>query len=393
MSVAARAPRKKTSSAHSGKGKKKLPGPAALLAWYDRHRRKLPWRAVKGERPDPYRVWLSEIMLQQTTVRAVAPYYARFLEHWGDVRALAAAPIEDVLKAWAGLGYYARARNLHACAGAVVERHGGAFPATEAELRALPGVGGYTAAAIAAIAFDAPASPVDGNIERVMARLFAVEEPLPGAKPELRRLAREVTPVQRAGDFAQAMMDLGATICTPKRPACALCPWNQSCAAFARGDAETFPRRTPKREGALRRGAAFVAHRLDGYLLVRTRPAKGLLGGMTEVPTTEWTAEFNEREASRSAPRFARGAAVAWRRLPGVVRHVFTHFPLELFVCYAKVPATTRAPSGARWVKISDLGGEALSSLMRKVVAHAIGNSGEANPPPTPRARGRAARR
>jgi A/G-specific adenine glycosylase len=234
---------------------------------------------------------------------------------------------------------------------------------------------------------------VDGNIERVMARLFAVEEPLPGAKPELRRLAREVTPVQRAGDFAQAMMDLGATICTPKRPACALCPWNQSCAAFARGDAETFPRRTPKREGALRRGAAFVAHRLDGYLLVRTRPAKGLLGGMTEVPTTEWTAEFNEREASRSAPRFARGAAVAWRRLPGVVRHVFTHFPLELFVCYAKVPATTRAPSGARWVKISDLGGEALSSLMRKVVAHAIGNSGEANPPPTPRARGRAARR
>ena len=229
-----------------------------MLAWYDRHRRKLPWRAGKGERPDPYRVWLSEIMLQQTTVRAVAPYYVRFLERWGDVRALAAAPIEEVLKAWAGLGYYARARNLHACARAVVERHGGVFPATEAELQLLPGVGSYTAAAIAAIAFDAPASPVDGNIERVMARLFAVERPLPGAKPELRRLAREVTPLRRAGDFAQAMMDLGATICTPKRPACALCPWNQSCAAFARGDAETFPRRTPKREGALRRGAAFV---------------------------------------------------------------------------------------------------------------------------------------
>jgi A/G-specific adenine glycosylase len=364
-----------------------------LLAWYDRHRRKLPWRSQTGERPDPYRVWLSEIMLQQTTVRAVAPYYARFLKRWGDVWALAAAPIEDVLKAWAGLGYYARARNLHACARAVVERHSGAFPATEAELQRLPGVGAYTAAAIAAIAFDAPASPVDGNIERVVARLFAVEDPLPGAKPELRRLAREVTPRQRAGDFAQAMMDLGATICTPKKPACALCPWNQSCAAFARGDAETFPRRTPKREGTLRRGAAFVAHRADGYLLVRTRPAKGLLGGMTEVPTTEWTADFNERDALKSAPLFVGSAATAWRRLPGLVRHVFTHFPLELSVCYAKVPAVTRAPNGARWVKMSELGGEALPTLMRKVVAHAVGNSAEPNRAPSQRARARAARR
>jgi A/G-specific adenine glycosylase len=372
MSVAAGAPSKKTSSAHSAKGKKKLPEAAALLAWYDRHRRKLPWRAGKGERPDPYRVWLSEIMLQQTTVRAVAPYYARFLARWSDVRALAAAPIEDVLKAWAGLGYYARARNLHACARAVVEHHGGAFPADEAELRALPGVGSYTAAAIAAIAFDAPASPVDGNIERVVARLFAVEQPLPGAKPELRRLAREVTPLQRAGDFAQAMMDLGATICTPKRPACALCPWKQSCAAFARGDAETLPRRTPKREGALRRGVAFVAHRTDGYLLVRTRPTKGLLGGMTEVPTTEWTADFDEGDALKSAPDLMRSAAIAWRRLPGLVRHVFTHFPLELLVCYAQVPATTRAPKGTRWVKISELAGEALPSLMRKVLARAL---------------------
>jgi A/G-specific adenine glycosylase len=377
----------------AGEGKPNLPLPAVLLAWYDRHRRKLPWRAGKGERADPYRVWLSEIMLQQTTVRAVAPYYARFLAHWGDVRALAAAPIEDVLKAWAGLGYYARARNLHACARAVVERHGGVFPAAEAELRALPGIGAYTAAAIAAIAFDAPASPVDGNIERVMARLFAVEVPLPGAKPELRRLAREVTPRQRAGDFAQAMMDLGATICTPKRPACVLCPWKESCAAFARGDAETFPRRTPKREGALRRGAAFVAHRTDGYLLVRTRPTKGLLGGMTEVPTTEWTADFDEGSALKSAPPLVARRPIAWRRIRGVVRHVFTHFPLELSTYVAELPPKIRAPAGMRWTKISELAGEALPSLMRKVIAHALDNSGEANPRPSARAPARAARR
>ncbi len=279
-----------------------VPQPTALLAWYDRHRRALPWRAARGERPDPYRVWLSEIMLQQTTVTAVAPYYARFLARWSDVRALAAAPLDDVLKSWAGLGYYARGRNLHACARAVVERHGGEFPESEAALRALPGIGEYTAAAIAAIAFDVPASPVDGNIERVVARLFAVTEALPRAKPELRRLARALSPPQRAGDFAQAMMDLGATICTPKKPACALCPWNENCAAHARSDSETFPRRTPKREGALRRGAAFVARRSDGFLLVRTRPAKGLLGGMTEVPTTEWATHFEESDALDYAP-------------------------------------------------------------------------------------------
>src|SRR5271167_650005 len=209
------------------------PQPTDLLAWYDRHRRALPWRAAPGKRADPYRVWLSEIMLQQTTVKAAAPYYARFLARWGDVRTLAAAPLEEVLKAWAGLGYYARARNLHACARAVVERHGGEFPAGESALRGLPGIGDYTAAAIAAIAFDAPTSPVDGNIERVVARLFAVPDPLPGAKAELRRLARELFPQRRAGDFAQALMDLGATICTPKKSACAFCPWNESCHARA----------------------------------------------------------------------------------------------------------------------------------------------------------------
>ena len=348
------------------------PQPTDLLAWYDRHRRKLPWRAPPGQRADPYRVWLSEIMLQQTTVKAVAPYYARFLARWPDIRALAAAPLDDVLKSWAGLGYYARARNLHACARAVVERHGGNIPESEAALRDLPGIGPYTAAAIAAIAFDAPATPVDGNIERVIARLYAVATPLPGAKPEISRLAQALTPLRRAGDFAQAMMDLGATICTPKNPACALCPWHQGCAGQLRGDAETFPRRAPKREGVLRRGAAFVARRADGFVLVRTRPAKGLLGGMTEVPTTEWAPDFKESAALKSAPRFATKASVKWRRIAGVVRHVFTHFPLELAVYTAVVPARLPAATGMRWVALTELAGEALPSLMRKVVAHAL---------------------
>ncbi len=367
----------KTAGRQRGNGRAAIssPQPTALLAWYDRHRRRLPWRSLPGERADPYRVWLSEIMLQQTTVKAVAPYYARFLARWPDVHALAAAPLDDVLKTWAGLGYYARARNLHACAGAVVERHGGQFPRSEAALRALPGIGAYTAAAIAAIAYDLPAAPVDGNIERVVARLHAVAAPLPAAKPELRRLAGALTPPRRAGDFAQAMMDLGATICTPKRPACALCPWNDACAAYARGDAETFPYRVPKREGALRRGAAFVALRADDAVLLRTRPAKGLLGGMTEVPTTAWLHEFDERRALDDAPQFpAKGkkGKMKWRRIAGVVRHVFTHFPLELSVYAAELPVRTPAPSGTWWAKISELPGEALPSLMRKVVAHVL---------------------
>jgi len=245
--------------------------------------------------------------------------------------------------------------------------------AREAALRELPGIGAYTSAAIAAIAFDQPATPVDGNIERVIARLYAIEEPLPAAKPEIFRLAQALTPPRRAGDFAQAMMDLGATICTPKNPACAFCPWHESCAAHACGEAETFPRRVPKRQGALRRGAAFVALRADGFVLVRTRPAKGLLGAMTEVPTTAWAADFDERDALAAAPRFRSGnKRISWRRIAGQVRHVFTHFPLELSVHSAKVPARTPAPSGTRWTRISELSGEALPSLMRKVVAHAL---------------------
>ncbi|HEX7970237.1 MAG TPA: A/G-specific adenine glycosylase, partial [Stellaceae bacterium] len=228
--------------------------PARLLDWYDRHRRDLPWRAKPGERPDPYRVWLSEIMLQQTTVATVGAYFGRFMARWPDVSALAEASLDEVLHLWQGLGYYARARNLHACARAVVERCGGRFPETEAELRALPGIGDYTAAAVAAIAFGRAATPVDGNIERVMARLFAHAEPLPDAKSVLRRLAATLTPAERAGDYAQAVMDLGATVCTPKKPKCILCPWREACRGRMQGIAESLPARRAKGEKPLRRG-------------------------------------------------------------------------------------------------------------------------------------------
>jgi A/G-specific adenine glycosylase len=354
---------------------KPCPRSATLLAWYDRHRRKLPWRVAPGGAADPYRVWLSEIMLQQTTVKTVGPYFAKFLARWNDVHKLAAAPLSEVLSAWAGLGYYARAHNLYACARMVVERHGGKFPESEEALRELPGVGPYTAAAIAAIAHGVPATPVDGNIERVVARLFAVLAPLPQAKPELQRLARGLTPRRRAGDFAQAMMDLGATICTPKRPACAVCPWIESCAGCRTGNPTLFPQRTRKREGLLRRGAAFVALRDDGFVLVRTRPAKGLLGGMTEVPTSDWSADFNEARASDGAPRLyspSRHGPSEWRRIATPVRHVFTHFPLELSVYWGRVPAKVPAPAGMRWVDCSKIAEEALPSLMRKVVARAL---------------------
>jgi A/G-specific adenine glycosylase len=343
----------------------------ALLLWYDRHRRILPWRALPGERPDPYRVWLSEIMLQQTTVKAVAPYFARFTTRWSNVRALAKAPLEDVLKLWAGLGYYARARHLHACAMAVVERHGGHFPESEAELAALPGIGPYSAAAIAAIAFGARTAAIDGNVERVLARIFAVEAELPAAKPQIRRLAESLLPARGAGDFAQALMDLGATICTPKKPACALCPWAQTCLARKRGDPETLPRKARKQQGHLRRGAAFVLKRADNAILLSRRATNGLLGGMVEVPTTEWTRDFEERMALAHAPR-PRRAKPKWRRLPGVVAHGFTHFPLQLFVYTATVGVAEPAPEGMRWVAIPEIAGEALPTVMRKVLAHAL---------------------
>ncbi len=341
-----------------------------LLRWYDRHRRVLPWRALPGEPSDPYRVWLSEIMLQQTTVKAVGPYFLKFIARWPNVTDMAAASLDDVLRMWAGLGYYSRARNLYACAVAVVREHGGAFPGTEEGLRELPGIGPYTAAAIAAIAFGRQTMPVDGNIERVVSRLYAVEDALPKAKPEIQRLAATLLGPSRAGDSAQALMDLGATICTPKKPACALCPLNDNCIAHIRGEQETFPRKAPKKTGALRLGAAFVVTRGD-ELLVRTRPEKGLLGGMTEVPGSEWLVAHDETAARAQAPVLK--SVSRWRRKIGAVTHVFTHFPLELSVYVGKVSPATRAPKGMRWVKIATLKDEALPNVMRKVIAHGLG--------------------
>jgi len=355
--------------------------PLLLLDWYDRHRRLLPWRPPPGQRADPYRVWLSEIMLQQTGVKTVAPYFLKFLARWPDVDALGRASLDDVLRMWAGLGYYSRARNLHACAMTVRRDHGGVFPDTEQALRTLPGIGPYTAAAIAAIAFGRHTMPVDGNIERVVSRLFAVEQALPQAKPLIQRLAATLLGAgdaesragdveSRAGDSAQALMDLGASICTPKRPACALCPLNGDCAARGRGDQESFPRKAAKKSGALRQGAAFVVTRGD-QLLVRSRAEKGLLGGMTEVPTSQWLAAQDDETALQQAP-VLKGVA-RWHRKAGVVTHVFTHFPLQLVVYTATVAARAPAPAAMRWVPIATLKGEALPSLMRKVIAHGLG--------------------
>jgi A/G-specific adenine glycosylase len=365
--------------------------PALLLDWYDRHRRRLPWRPLPGQSAEPYRVWLSEIMLQQTGVKTVGPYFEKFLARWPDVAALGRASLDDVLRMWAGLGYYSRARNLHACAVAVLRDHGGLFPNTEEGLRSLPGIGTYTAAAIAAIAFGRRTMPVDGNIERVISRLFAVEQALPQAKPLIRQLATtllEEAPVgdvksragnvksragevkSRAGDSAQALMDLGASICTPRKPACALCPLNADCVSRARGDPETFPRKAPKKTGAPRRGAAFVVTR-GNEMLIRTRPEKGLLGGMVEVPNSSWLAAQDDKSALQQAPVL--NGVARWHRKTGVVTHVFTHFPLELVVYTASVSARARAPRGMRWVPISALADEALPNVMRKVIAHGLG--------------------
>jgi A/G-specific adenine glycosylase len=344
-----------------------------LLEWWDRERRDLPWRTPPGRAPDAYRIWLSEIMLQQTTVKAVIPYYQRFLARWPTVEALAAAPLEEVLAAWAGLGYYSRARNLHKCARMIAEAHAGRFPTTSAALVRLPGVGPYTAAAIAAIAFGEPATPVDGNIERVVARLFAVKEPLPAAKPTLRRLAGRLAPSTRAGDFAQALMDLGAGLCTPKRPSCLVCPLQGHCAAHAEGLAAHLPLKPSKADRPLRVGLAFVALREDGTVLLRRRPEAGLLGGMLEVPSTAWSDALPPlAQALRAAPVHGQ-----WWAVPGSVAHTFTHFRLELIVYRAvvpnEVPLTFWAdPQRCRWVPRRSLNAQALPSVMRKVLAHGL---------------------
>ncbi len=343
---------------------------ARLLDWYDRHRRTLPWRAAPGKRTPPYLVWLSEIMLQQTTVATVGDYFHRFVKRWPTVEALAAAPLDDVLSAWAGLGYYARARNLHACARTVMERHGGVFPESEEELLALPGIGPYTASAIRAIAFDHPASAVDGNVERVIARLFAIETPLPDAKATINVRAAELVPQQRAGDYAQAMMDLGATVCTPRSPSCVICPLMEGCEARRRGIAEELPRRAPKAEKPTRRGLAFVLSRRDGAVLLRKRPTKGLLGGMDEVPSSEWReGKLLVTDALRQAP-----VPANWKVLEGGVRHTFTHFHLELAVAHAiaTTAGLARLAPGSVWCTIDELTARALPTVMRKVIAHAV---------------------
>ena len=338
-----------------------------LLAWYDRHRRVLPWRAAPGVRPDAYGVWLSEIMLQQTTTVTVAPYYQAFLARWPTVEDLARADLDDVLHAWQGLGYYARARNLHKCAVQVAAEHGGRFPDSEAGLRALPGIGAYTAAAIAAIAFERPATVVDGNVERVMARLFAVETPLPTAKTELKALAAGLTPLIRPGDYAQAVMDLGATVCTPRNPQCLLCPWAGACTARARGLAAELPRRLPRKARPLRRGLVFWAVRRDGAVLLRRRPENGLLGGMIEVPSTPWeSTRWTLAKARAHAPLEAE-----WRRLKGVVQHGFTHFELELGVLVAS--AKGEAVADGQWCQPEDFAAQALPTLTKKVVSHVLG--------------------
>jgi A/G-specific adenine glycosylase len=333
-----------------------------LLIWYDSHARVMPWRIGPAERragvvPDPYRVWLSEVMLQQTTVAAVRDYYRRFTARWPTVADLAAAEDGEVMAEWAGLGYYARARNLLKCARAVASDHGGLFPGTSAALRDLPGIGPYTAAAVAAIAFDEAAIVVDGNVERVVSRLFAVEEPLPAAKPRLTERAARLTPADRPGDHAQAMMDLGATICTPRSPACGICPLRPDCRAVALGIADTLPRKAAKVAKPQRRGIAYVVLRRDGALLLERRPDKGLLGGMLGWPGTDW-GEF--------APVPAPPLDADWRAAPIPARHTFTHFHLTLEVMTATVPAVA-APERGSFLARAEFCPSDLPTLMRKV--------------------------
>lgn len=338
--------------------------PIRLLDWYDRHRRVMPWRALPGQNADPYHVWMSEIMLQQTTVAAVKDYFLKFLDRWPTVDALAAAPQEDVLSQWAGLGYYARARNLHKCARVVACDYGGAFPDTEEALLKLPGVGRYTAAAVSAIAFGRRAVVVDGNVERVMARLFDSDAVLPKDKPEFYRLAALCTPQTRPGDYAQAVMDLGATICTPRSPKCTLCPLVDICRG--RDNADKLPLKAPKKQKPTRIGAAFWLQRQDGAILLERRPQSGLLGGMAGLPGTDWV-DKDQSPPPPVPPVAARNLAP----LTGTVRHTFTHFHLELTVYKGQV-ADVSCPDRHHWVMLDDLEEAGLPTVMKKAAAHAF---------------------
>lgn len=331
----------------------------ALLAWYDAHARVMPWRTgpadtAAGVRPDPYRVWLSEVMLQQTTVAAVKEYFRAFTTRWPSVTDLAAAEDADVMAAWAGLGYYARARNLLKCARVVTGEFDGVFPDTAEALRQLPGIGPYTSAAISAIAFDRPETVVDGNVERVMARLFAVETPLPPAKSELTELAASLTPQARPGDYAQAVMDLGATVCTPRNPACGICPWVHACAGRAAGIAAELPRKLPKKAKPTRLGYVYVAQNDQGDWLLETRPDKGLLGGMLGWPTSDWAEEV---------PAEAPPVDANWIDAKAEVRHTFTHFHLRLAL---RIAQTDAAPTRGAFVPAGDFSPASLPTVMRK---------------------------
>lgn len=340
-----------------------------LLGWYDKNRRSLPWRAEPGHKTPPYQVWLSEIMLQQTTVAAVIPYFQKFVTRWPSVEALATAGLNDVLAAWAGLGYYSRARNLHKCARYLVDEKGGIFPRQLAELRGLPGIGPYTAAAIAAIAYDQPANVVDGNVERVMARLFAVKTPLPKAKPELAALAGQFVPQKRCGDYAQALMDLGATVCTPQSPACESCPLARRCAARKAGLEKTLPARTKAKVRPVKQALVFVLEDDKGRLWLRRRAESGLLGGMLEFPSTPWT-------ITAPGPLSEELKLLGVKNLPGVahwaphgppIKHVFTHFELGLTLIRAKAKAGAKLPPGL-WLNPSEAAKDALPSVMMKVL-------------------------
>lgn len=346
-----------------------------LLAWYDRHARALPWRVPPaagkaGAKPDPYHVWLSEVMLQQTQVATVREYYLKFLSLWPTVEDLARADTEDVMKAWAGLGYYSRARNLKKCAEVVAFEMGGQFPQTAEALKALPGIGDYTSAAIAAIAFGEPVAVVDGNIERVITRQFRIADPVRVSKPEIRSQVQALLPSDRPGDFAQAMMDLGATLCSPRNPACGLCPVSSTCQAFVHGDMERYPGKAPKADKPTRKGAAFVIRNSDGAIWLRKRGEDGLLGGMSEVPGTAWTSRVDGETGERALPFTG-----DWRNA-GVARHTFTHFHLELEVWETR--AGTMAEEGW-WSTPSDLPDEALPTVMKKVISVVIPDAFKTN--------------
>ncbi len=348
----------------------------ALLHWYDNNARALPWRVGPesqsrprraSEQPDPYRVWLSEIMLQQTTVATVTPRYAEFLKRWPSVEAMASAPVDDILGQWAGLGYYARARNLHKCAVAITRDYGGNFPDTEKELRKLPGIGDYTAAAIAAIAFGKPAVVVDGNIERVVSRLFAIETPLPASKAEIKMRAGDIWPQKRGGDFAQSLMDLGASVCKPRAPLCNACPVSSACAACATGRMESFPKKAQKKPRPMRAGAVFALKNRKGDMLFERRPDKGLLGGMLGLPGAPWVEKHDDNPLAH-APVRAR-----WVRA-GAVTHIFTHFHLTLDVYVANGPKGFRRGADQLWIAQKDA---QLPTVMKKAVELASNDKGD----------------